>query len=346
MAQLADVMQLVRDALDEFDSPGVTAASVVRRAIRIARLRNDFVNLVWLQMEADGLDNLTPTKAIQQEAVGHFTRDDWKTSFEPMLRELLGRREIADKKTHTYPDSVEGLETRIANLRGQISELKAPPGMHPVDLYFRDAEYTKARAELLKHVNELQAVVGRIRQRVFTFLSQTERELAYGQANADIFERNRQYVDARVGVIAPEVVDQFASAYRRVLEGDDEARSQALTSCRRILKSLADYLYPATAESVEGFDGVAHKLTDDRFVARIIQFTYEQTKGHASGELLKASIESLTFRIERLNDLASKGVHASVTQAEVEQTVIQTYLAVGDLLRLRDGISAIQIAAA
>jgi hypothetical protein len=39
--------------------------------------------------------------------------------------------------------------------------------------------------------------------------------------------------------------------------------------------------------------------------------------------------------------LASKGVHATVTAAEVDTCVIQTYLMVGEVLRLRSGRSAL-----
>jgi hypothetical protein len=45
--------------------------------------------------------------------------------------------------------------------------------------------------------------------------------------------------------------------------------------------------------------------------------------------------------MDRLYDLVSKGVHTDVTEFEVNQAVIQTYLLVGDILRLADQDSAL-----
>jgi hypothetical protein len=142
-------------------------------------------------------------------------------------------------------------------------------------------------------------------------------------------------------VIAPEALEQFAAAYRRHSEQGAEARSHALTSCRRILKTLADALYPATRAMVKGVDGVDRKMTDDKFVARLCQFAADRTKGSRARELLVADIAQLGTRLDALNALSSKGVHATVSQTELDQCLIQTYLVAGDLLRIRAATSAI-----
>jgi TusA-related sulfurtransferase len=181
---------------------------------------------------------------------------------------------------------------------------------------------------------------------VFEFLSRTETQLVLGQYSSDIFEKNRRYVDQELANYCPDALQMFSAAYRRLQEGDIEARSQALTSCRRILKELADRLYPPSAEKVEGIDGRSRKLTDAQFVARLWQFIYEQLRKSASGKVLEAAVDSLGKRIDSLNELSSKGVHDVVSQEETEQCVIHTYLVTGDLLRLASNQSALQKVAA
>lgn len=179
--------------------------------------------------------------------------------------------------------------------------------MHLVDLYFTEQEKSKLRFDLTMSAEVHRAILFRVRQRIYTFLSETEQALAYGHANADIFERNRQYVDERIRFVAPGVLDQFAASYRRMGEEDEEARSQALLSCRRILKSVADSLYPPPEEPVIGLDGKKRQLTSDQFIARLWQFVYERIRGHSSGELLMASVHSVGHRLDQLNNLSSKG---------------------------------------
>jgi hypothetical protein len=55
---------------------------------------------------------------------------------------------------------------------------------------------------------------------------------------------------------------------------------------------------------------------------------------------METSVEELGKRVDRLNALASKGVHAEVTEFEVNLCVLQTYALAGDLLRLLDATSA------
>ncbi len=105
---------------------------------------------------------------------------------------------------------------------------------------------------------------------------------------------------------------------------------------------MADSLYPPPEDPVVGLDGKERRLTSEQFIARLWQFVYERMRGHSSGEMLMASVKSVGHRLDHLNHLSSKGVHAVVGEREVEQCIIQTYLVVGDLLRLDDGTSGLQ----
>ena len=151
---------------------------------------------------------------------------------------------------------------------------------------------------------------------------------------SDIFEQYRRDVDMKLGTIAPKALKQFEAADRCLSEESPEVGSQALLSCRRILKSVADKLYPACEEPVMGSDGKERKLTEDKYIARLWQFVADRKKGSAAGDLLLTQINDLGHRIDHVYNLASKGVHGNVNKSEVNQCVIQTYLVIGDILRL------------
>jgi hypothetical protein len=162
--------------------------------------------------------------------------------------------------------------------------------------------------------------------------------LYFDERVSDIFEAHRAYVDARLQVVAPTAFEQLSSAYARRATDDTEARAQALMSCRRALKSVADALYPATGETVTGADGKKREMKDDRFVSRLLQFVGDRASalGTAQRSVLSAQIGLLGKKLDGLKDLTSKGVHASATDAEVDHCIIQTYLTIGDILRLSE----------
>ncbi len=81
-------------------------------------------------------------------------------------------------------------------------------------------------------------------------------------------------------------------------------------------------------------------MTDDRFIARLCQFVAETARRSGSRDLIVTQVGELGRRLDSLNSIASKGVHANVSAVEVDQCVIQTYLTVGDILRIEAGTSA------
>lgn len=343
------MLNIVQVALDEFNSPDYKLSSVLRKAIRIARLRNDYENLWWLEYEMISLWDETARERITKEILRHYSTDDFKRAQKGVLDAYIGSRKVQDieddesivDKDNVCDMSIPDIEYYVEDCIREAEKKFPPQGMHSLDLYYAEISYTKTRTKLRFAAKEYGSVLSRVEHRVYEFLSTTEHQLVYGQINSDIFERNRRYVDARLHEIAPESLEQLVAAYRRSGEGETEARSHALLSCRRILKSFADKLYPPSAEPVEGPDGKTRKLTEEKYISRLWQFVAERVKGRTAGDLLLAQVSDLGNRIDRIYDLASKGVHADVSEFEVNQAVIQTYLLIGDILRLADQDSAL-----
>jgi len=184
----------------------------------------------------------------------------------------------------------------------------------------------------VEYINKIELT----EQRLHNPLNETSKQLSYDQINSELVEQNRKYVELKLGKISPEALEQIKIAYQRLSEGNPEAWSQALLSCRRILKSVADKLYPPQVQPAIGPDGTKRNLTEDKYISRLWQFVADNTKGSTVGHLLKARIQDLGNRIDYIHKLASKGVHAEVSEFEARQCVMQTHLLLGELLHLED----------
>lgn len=333
---------LVQSLLDCFDDPNETIASVARRCQRIASLRGDAGALLWLSLELSDIENDFANKSgtgretlgarlLKELPPGEFERI-FKVEFDSYIR----RRMLPGNKGNHR--SVQQTEELVQTLRREeeATLVPPPPGMHPYDLGKHVAEQAQARAQLLESRQSLEASLARIRARLWEFLTETEYELTFGEATAETFDRLRSYVDNQLTTISPPALDQFQVAYRRLKDGGNEDRAHALTSCRRVLKTIPDELYPATSEPVIGDDGKTRMLGDDKFVNRLLQFVSEEVGKHENGAAVQAALKDVGTRLTALNDLASKGVHAEVTTHEVDTCVVQTYLVVADVLRIRE----------
>lgn len=329
-ATLARLSTLVEDALDRAEDPAFPASVLTSRALRIARLRNDWLAIMTLQAELRTSGDKDAKQRVVVEVSPHLTEAELDAAWDYVLEAYIARRSMGEGVI--IGESVAELEISATGLQQQAdglqAEILANPGLGD--------RLGETRADLSNAATSRLRVLTRVRQRVIDYLSEVERHLVFGEINADAFERNRHYVDERLAQIAPAALEQFAAAHRRVADGDVEARSQALASCRRVLKSVADAVCPATGETVVGTDGRERVLSDDKYLVRLLHYAQQQIERSASGDLLTARLRQIGERLAPLNDLASKGVHATVTADEVDQCLIHTYLLVGDLLRLAD----------
>ncbi|RFA14516.1 hypothetical protein B7R22_09860 [Subtercola boreus] len=179
-------------------------------------------------------------------------------------------------------------------------------------------------------------VIEAVRGSLHNFLVNTERELDRGQQQSSIFERAQAYVNAQLAAEAPDALAVFVAAQDRIVGGTPEQMSQALGSCRRMIKALADAFYPATGEAVV-VDGVARVMDDEHYRNRLTEFVRMRLGKSTSAAVLKATLSDLGSRLTALDNLASKGVHTAVSAAEAEMSVVWTYLLAADLMRINEG---------
>jgi len=342
-------MQLVAEALADIESGRVPLSAVIRKCIRIARLRSDLVNQWWLEWELVPIHEGEQRLLALADIAPHLTKESYAYFRKRFLDLWVQERDFGRLGEHLeiykgdsmVPKGVGEIELLQDHYSHLAEDAIAPDGLLPLDLYFVQKEQSETRyvARTLSHA--CAAILERIRNRVHEFLSQSEKQLMFGQIHADLFERNRQYVDLHLAELCPDALAKFVAAYNRLCEGGPEARAQALTSCRRLLKTLGDMLYPASDSPVLGADGEHRVLTEDQYVSRLWQYVFERVAQTKSGELLLAEVRETGNRLDRLYDLTCKGVHSEVSEFEVNQAVMQTYFLIGDLIRLSDDTSAI-----
>lgn len=344
MADLDRVSRLVQETMDRFDDPGMTVAALVRRCHRIAALRGDAVNLSWLSIEGTDL-------TVESKTLGNDTLADRLLREVPESERVRSRTKILAymaRRKHgedgdIYGASIEQAESALQQINDELEIVsRVPPGMHPQDLGLRLLRMDGQRAPLVKARHPFEQLITVTRAALWEFLVATEWTLTFGEASAETFDRLRTYVDQQLTTIAAPALEQFQSAYRRLKEGGAEERAQAVTSCRRVLKTLADELFPARDEQYVGLDGQARDVKDDDVINRLAAFVTETVGSHQNGPAVQAAVEDVGTRVHALIELSSKGLHHEIGEYEVDTCVVQTYLIVADVLRMREQGAGLQ----
>lgn len=178
----------------------------------------------------------------------------------------------------------------------------------------------------------------RARHRCFTALCQWERQLTYANVNERIFTRFQAEVDSLLAAGAPELIEKFASMYRRLREAASvepmrdasEELSQALMTCRRILEAVVDKVSPRD-QSVTLIDGSS--ADPSKYRARLSAFI-RVGESDSFNAALDSEATGLYKRFEAADKLTNKAVHADVALAEAEVSAILTYVLAGEILQL------------
>jgi hypothetical protein len=330
----ANADRLLAEAIGEIEGD-VPLSAVISKAQRIARDRQDWENLYWLAMEMRSIGDTGARDRVIGE-LAPFLGPDLMEQIK--IRE--GEAYITERSVPGHDDErvlaagVGEIEEQIAFFEQERLSADNDPNQ-AVSLADRE-DRRMARDTLGFGITQRRQVLSRIRARVRDYLNRTEAELVVASSVSAIFEENRAFVETQLAQLAPNVLEHLATAARRIGEGRTAELSQAMTSCRRALKSFADVVYPATDEMAKGVDGQERKMTDDHYISRLLQHAFERMQSSRSHELLETQIEGLGERFTAVNNASHKGVHADINDFEARQCLIQTYLTIGDFLKLTD----------
>lgn len=348
----SDIHAHLQSALAEFDFPTATVSGNARRALRIAALRRDLVNQMWLQWELTDITSTT-AKGWQEPAIAKIKAnldallgaEGGKAAAIEAFRRFERNRAFTDEngKQMLNAQSIGQIEQDLALSRGVFGELTVPTNLTPIDTYFVAEKMDSAKAKMIPGLKRDVGILERVKSAIHSFLVTTEAELSEGQEESPLFLRAQAYINTALKQHAPDALDKFVAAQDRLYSGDPEDLAHALTSCRRMIKALADALYPATDEAITGDDGVERKMSDDAYRNRLVQYVREQLGRHGQSAVITKTVDSLGARLKSLDSLASKGVHDEVSAAEAEACIVWTYLLAADFVRIADGTSALLV---
>ncbi|GAA3470403.1 hypothetical protein [Nonomuraea roseola] len=327
MTSTAYVRDLISTALQEFDDRPLTAN--VRRAIRIANLVGDTQTAIRLSYELRdiGGDKTSNIRDVQRLMADPGT---WHDPSGPASMALEGYLADRRRSPGTRDDTILAHSLDHMDF---LDRVFAEIG----DEKISDRQWTE-QLGIDSRFNEIRSTV---RYRVFMALCGWERQLSYQGVRERIFSAQRARVDQLLAQEAPHLMDMFNVAFRRLAEAAGgqpgvavaEELSQAITSCRRILKAVADHVYPPTPGATTE---TGAKLDDPAYRNRLREYTKQAIDSGSVAATVEAMIAGVYDRFATLDRLSSKGVHAELALEEAEWCALNTYLVCGEILRIHE----------
>ncbi len=138
-------------------------------------------------------------------------------------------------------------------------------------------------------------------------------------------------VVCRLGDHIPELPDKLWAAVHTFEQAEtDEQYAQVSATCRRILEFVADRLFPPTEEERNG-----RKLGPKNYRNRLLAFVEDQTASNTQVEVIASGLDLFAQHVEKLQDLANKGVHAEIQREGARRALLRTVFLFDDIVALR-----------
>jgi len=333
---LTEALELSAEILKNVELSELPLANVALKASRLARLINDHDMQRIMEYEAGGY----PTQA------DGVPPEVWRLAV-AAGRRLEQKDSEGNPKEYVYLESIAELEHESRMVDTALQAARDPdvhlssanPYQTVVPPFGNRLERDNAKYKSSTALKRLS----NCRTLIYRYALRKHYELKFSGIADDIFSRIRQRVDEAIGSTVPDAVQKLSAVHDGLLSDNPEDWANAVHSCRRILKDLADAVFPPRSEDrvvkQETSERTIH-LGPDNYVNRIMCYVEDNSASTRFTEIVGSHLAYLGDRLDSVSKAAQKGSHKGIVRREeADRYVVYTYLIVGDVLSLVDSAS-------
>lgn len=333
MKDPANLTDAITKIYDHCEADKVEAATMA--ALRVARLSNDYVSAAYFMRE------LFPNR----EEVSGLLAEDMDTlggeALKLVWEQSLDRWMEVHTMDYAFPSgqrdggpggqrdvlavAVGEIEGEIAFWTASVQQLSPPSGLSAFDTAAFANAAAGQRGEIQLRLMALNTIRSRLKTRCFSYALRIERQLKLQTRNTSILFEVQNEVNNYFSARSEDVYKKLLKAAELASASGEDA-ALLLTEVRRVLKAVADHFRPASSEAVVCSDGKSRVLGEEQYMNRMEEHLCSTLRSTTAKDLVLAELRLLATFLRRLNDLASKGVHASVSTSEARQGFVGLYM--------------------
>lgn len=326
---LEEALMLSNEIIANIELSNLSLTSIAFKISRLSRILNDFEMFEIMQNEISGYkstpNGIEPKIWNQMKIAGRIYQE--------------GSADVI--KDYGYTESIESIEQNIEIMKLSLSQSADPnvslssanPNQYVFPTFGNKNERNSLRHQILQETKRLSE------RKSFMYKYALDRncELKYKQINNNIFTRLQNDVDGKIGKYVPDIVLKFNAVYENLNSDNPEDLSNAVHSCRRILQSLADVLYPPTDPIEININGKKKtiELGPDNYINRLIQFIESKSNSKNYKSVVGSQLDYIGERLDSVYNSTNKGTHETIKEKkEADRYVIYTYMIISDILSL------------
>ncbi|MDP2602811.1 MAG: hypothetical protein Q8S00_09500 [Deltaproteobacteria bacterium] len=313
-------LELAIDLLADIELSRLSPEQLLLKASRLARIVNRDDISQWLRFELRGYPGDDAVSLKYMNLTGRWTNQSEGKGYWIPLAEIEGHittgevqlEQLQVPDVHFAPSSSNPHES-VVGIYGQ----HVMTATQPV------TSVLQKMTALANMVADLKGVRSRVLSVLHEFVADAFYLLAFGGVAESIFDQHKALVDEVLQASDSELIQKIPAIYDRLAAGDQEAVSQALSSCRRLIQSFADAKRPAVPDSA----AANSQLGPGQYLNRIDAYVQDHCQSDSRRYRLRRALHDVHER-------ASAGVHADVTAMEARSLFLTVYLLLGEIALL------------
>ncbi|MBF6138370.1 hypothetical protein IU501_35960 [Nocardia otitidiscaviarum] len=306
MNRQEEALRLAEELLADIEMKRLKTSEIVLKASRVARLVGHDDLQTFLQFEREGYPS------------------------DGTAREWIRRADRQNRGDDTfYPVPLTRIEATVESAQAAIDALKGGGNYSGEYASIAGREHDEKIVGLAQQIGPLAAISGAVASTIYSFVMEIYHELLFSELQAALFADTQSRVDGALATASGSALDKIERVADRLRDGDPESVSQAMTTCRRLIDSCADHLFPAQEDPYDVGAGVTLQVGQSHVLNRLQAYCHQQQTTKSRRDRLRRTLTDLYGR-------CSAGTHAEVTVQEARFVFLQTYIVLGELLTLKE----------
>lgn len=305
MGRQEEAIRVADELLADIELKRLKASEVVLKASRLARLVGHTELTEFLGFERSGY----PTDGSARPWIGRAGR--W-----------------ADKEKKTFhTSSIAKVEAQVESAQQAIDAMRGGGNYSGDNALLASRRHDERILQSSAVFGTWAGICGQVVATVYDMITEIYHELLFSEIQASLFADTQERVDGALAAASGTALEKIERISDRLRDGDRESVSQALTTCRRLIDSSADYVFPARDELYKIGDEADLKVGPQQVLNRLQAHTHACGASKSRRDRLRRTLADLYAR-------CSAGTHAEVTIDEARFIFLQTYIALGEILSL------------
>lgn len=148
----------------------------------------------------------------------------------------------------------------------------------------------------------------------------------------DVLHSTLESTKNRIVRIIPDGVKKLTSIIENLKSSNEEDWSNAVHSCRRLLESVANEVFPPSEKTIKkGRKEI--KLGKSNYINRLVVFVEEHASSQTYSNIVGSQLKFLGDRLDAISNATQKGSHNIVNKrSEAEKYFVYTSLILSDIL--------------